>query len=1385
MSSISNVDDVLKSVKSVSQSLNKGRNNFSFHPTAPQLPAPPSSFSYSNYQPPKDFYPAGVRSDRSSVPTDFERKPWGPFKVLDILNRGQYMVLNPIRHLTDDKPDTPGTILKSVWDGFRGKERSQTTDVLGNLGWNPTSMSGKVTRGLVGFAGDILLDPVTYIPFANLTKLGKLASAGKALKFANNSALGKALSYAGKVIDVGDVANIDKIASATRTLLKKAGKADDFIDPIVKGFDTFKGVYKGSDLAGDIASYLAKNGLDGAHAVKYMPTWSKQFKAGQRALFQLEAPRIFGGASTALPFFGRSAEGAVFDFLSKTNSKIRAGRILTNPAIKKLPSVTDDMMSAAKNENLLKLGGEFYDLSKPAQKELAKSNLALKFSAAITDSNRRAIEAAKASVDSILSDPSRSFKLAHDVAEKAQKVGIDAYHVGRASMETKKAATDLIASSPKLSKLWRGVGSTANTLANTFNFIATPVKKIRRFASGTADFDENAALAAIEKHVGKDAMNLLKKGLADTSDPAELYKRLEVFEVLGNANIDFELERLIKIANREHKPVTIGTIGRSLNAFSPRSGAKNVVKKYWDQTRKTLTALRAKLADHSLDSVTRSNYLKEIRRLENMARPVETLDPSLISRVADTLSSWGNADDILRLRSAFKEAESHLIKMGLVDKATAHNRLLQEGLGYIPRSLSQPDSLDFLKEGGRLAAADPRLSTHGQTIFEASQGILNSQQQKHLLRNLNKTFKYDPHGNPIYGKDLGSLEARALRRKADDLRSASVRAYADYHSAYDAWRRFEAYDHLPSIPPSVRPQYEAAKAALNSASSRYASARDAYISAKNLADEAFLKRDKVLFNPDVQKSLASVINSARKKEQKRLTFGGIVSFGKKIGEDGKAPEGFIRATDAFSPDLFKELDRAGVGSADIAKALKETAIPVEYVAPLNDMLRMSDAKKNALVWGYEQCLKQLRPLMLAKPTTQLRNFISSISMAWAAGDLTPSGIANFGKTFKYSLYNLAGHPEKMADVMVNIRGKNYAIRELFDCFTQFGGVNSTRHLAEFANGGVSKLEKNLTTTRDVLSLYNSKTSQFVEDAFRFNHFLNRIQKGDSVADAVESCAKFFYDYNDLSKFESNVLRNVFPFYTFYRKNMEANARYILSNLGYALAPLKAAHNINAISDHSPGAYPLEWLNNSWDEWKARRGAVRLPGSNKLFLMEVYFPQTAIASFNPFNAFSDLSDMVSPALKMPIELFSNHDFYTGRPIKSEERPSQVFGLLPMHPYIPHILRPVRLLDVIDKGAMNAFPNWYSSNGTYVRPDVLNGSLSHRTSNFLKDAFGVQTYYKPPEKIQHNMLKDLKHQKAILEKELENDSLIPILRSSKQSKLDSLNSRIQEIESYDFR
>ena len=118
----------------------------------------------------------------AEVTEDFSRKPVGLFKALDVLNRGQYAVVNPIRRLTDRRKDTPGEVLGSIWKGLSGQERSSTTDVLENLGWKPKSLKGKFARGAVGLAGDILLDPLTYVDILQLTKLGKAAKVGAALK---------------------------------------------------------------------------------------------------------------------------------------------------------------------------------------------------------------------------------------------------------------------------------------------------------------------------------------------------------------------------------------------------------------------------------------------------------------------------------------------------------------------------------------------------------------------------------------------------------------------------------------------------------------------------------------------------------------------------------------------------------------------------------------------------------------------------------------------------------------------------------------------------------------------------------------------------------------------------------------------------------------------------------------------------------------------------------------------------------------------------------------------------------------------------------------------------------------------------------------------------
>ena len=111
-------------------------------------------------------------------------------RIFDALNVGQYTVMGALRNITDNDPNT--TIVQGILEGLKAgnpfgqgyeKGEAQFSDVLTNLGWEgkPTQ-DGKLSwsqlgKGVVGFVGDILLDPLNYVTFgtANLLKGTKAA----------------------------------------------------------------------------------------------------------------------------------------------------------------------------------------------------------------------------------------------------------------------------------------------------------------------------------------------------------------------------------------------------------------------------------------------------------------------------------------------------------------------------------------------------------------------------------------------------------------------------------------------------------------------------------------------------------------------------------------------------------------------------------------------------------------------------------------------------------------------------------------------------------------------------------------------------------------------------------------------------------------------------------------------------------------------------------------------------------------------------------------------------------------------------------------------------------------------------------------------------------
>lgn len=150
---------------------------------------------------------SGVKNKRSGLD-----------RVFDALSVGQYTTMGALKGVVDEDTTVLGGMaggLKAAnpfGDGYDKGEHS-FSDVLEESGWTPDSTAGKIFKGTVGLAGDIFLDPLTYLSGGALGvvkgsgKLGKIAKKADALAdIAKTSGL------------VGDFKSVDDVGKA---LIKK------------------------------------------------------------------------------------------------------------------------------------------------------------------------------------------------------------------------------------------------------------------------------------------------------------------------------------------------------------------------------------------------------------------------------------------------------------------------------------------------------------------------------------------------------------------------------------------------------------------------------------------------------------------------------------------------------------------------------------------------------------------------------------------------------------------------------------------------------------------------------------------------------------------------------------------------------------------------------------------------------------------------------------------------------------------------------------------------------------------------------------------------------------------------------------------------------------
>ena len=163
----------------------------------------------------------------------------------------------------------------------------------------------------------------------------------------------------------------------------------------------------------------------------------------------------------------------------------------------------------------------------------------------------------------------------------------------------------------------------------------------------------------------------------------------------------------------------------------------------------------------------------------------------------------------------------------------------------------------------------------------------------------------------------------------------------------------------------------------------------------------------------------------------------------------------------------------------------------------------------------------------------------------------------------------------------------------------------------------------------------------IEGTQRLAMFINRINSGETIEQAVDSVNKYLFDYSDLTDFEKNVMKRVLPFYTFMRKNLPLTLEQMLTNPKVYQRTDKTLNNIELISGD-------EYVPD-YNRTEFRRDHTQLPFTvdGSTFGVNLQLPYQQLDRISP----NRLLGQSTPLAKIPYEGLTGEYAYTGIDIDS--------------------------------------------------------------------------------------------------------------------------------------
>lgn len=394
-----------------------------------------------------------------------------------------------------------------------------------------------------------------------------------------------------------------------------------------------------------------------------------------------------------------------------------------------------------------------------------------------------------------------------------------------------------------------------------------------------------------------------------------------------------------------------------------------------------------------------------------------------------------------------------------------------------------------------------------------------------------------------------------------------------------------------------------------------------------------------IFSTDLGKILGTTMARTTKQEAAN-------EFAQNIAEAGIPKVG--------APDFYDHLPD------EFLKAnpeLKNLVFHPEQLNMINSIVKnlSSDETVGNFVKAYDTIQNAWKGLAtFVNPSFHTRNFVSNVWNNYLGGVHPAKNAGLYKRTAGITLKALGKGPETLDNTQKVFKaGKEFLTeREVYDLArkeglirTGWAGVDIAQKIEDQLTRPLWWQNANPFSRKSWLQRGGGFVGEAVEDSSKLTHFIAKLNDGHTVKAASESVKKYLFDYADLTDFERNVMKRIFPFYTWTRKNLPLQVQQLIQQPGKVATVQKVRSNFekNVQGKKMDERYLPDYIKDSVPVFLGGSGDtityLRLSG---------YLPTAQLSDLTrPLEAAKNL---ITPIVKTPFELSANYSTFFEKPIE---------------------------------------------------------------------------------------------------------------------------------------